>query len=143
MAYSVLTNLKNQINEDDLVMLSDDADAGIVDTTVTTAMIAKADAVIDSYLATKYSVPLSPVPEILTHYSTIIALHLLFARRSGAPEHIQKLYDNAIMFLENVREGNITLGADDPAGDRSDDEATEFATDNPARVFSRAKMAGF
>lgn len=141
MAYSTLDDLKNQLNEADLIQLTDDADTGAVVTTVTDAMIAKADALIDSYIGARYAVPLTTVPAIITHYSAVIAIYLLFSRRSGAPDHIQKLYDNALAFLKAVQDGDITLGANDPLGDQTDKGMPVFSSST--RVFARDKMAGF
>ena len=141
MAYSELPDLLIQISEKDLVGLTDDANTGTINKDTVIATIVKADAIIDSFMAAKYSVPLSPVPTITTHHSVIITLQLLYARRSGSPEHIQTLYDNNMMFLKAISEGTITLGDDDPDGDRTDDEIPEFVLTD--RLLTRAKMNGF
>ena len=141
MAYSELPDLLIQISEKDLVGLTDDANTGTINKDTVTATTVKADAIIDSFMAAKYSVPLSPVPTITTHHSVIITLQLLYARRSGSPEHIQTLYDNTMMFLQAIGEGTLTLGDNDPDGDRTDDVTPVFVLTN--RLLTRAKMNGF
>ncbi len=117
MAYSIQTDIEEQISQDELIELTDDAGSGSVDSSVVARAIADADAEIDSYCATRYSVPFDPVPVIIRKLSVDIAIYNLFARRSvlKVPEERQKRYDNAIRFLRDIAKGWISLGADAPS----------------------------
>ena len=86
MAYCTQSDLLEQISEDDMIQLTDDADAGNVDDDVVTRAIADADAEIDSYCGTKYDVPFSTVPVMVRKLSVDMSIYNLYARRQGAPE---------------------------------------------------------
>lgn len=143
MAYCTQTDMLEQIDEDILIDLTDDADAGIVDAGTVTRAIADADAEIDSYCGKRYAVPFSTVPAIIRKVSVEIAIYNLYGRRRGAPEDREKRYNNAVRLLSGVSKGDVSLGENDPDGSPPETRAPEMATTNPARVFSRSKMSGF
>ena len=137
MAYCTQADLLEQISEDDLIQLTDDSDAGIVDVSMVTRTIADADAEIDSYCGTKYDVPFSTTPVMVRKVSVDIAIYNLYARRRGAPDDRKERYDDAIAFLKDVSKGIAALGGDAPtAGDDAGPEATTAKSD---RVFSRGR----
>lgn len=134
MSYATQADILEQLDEDILVQLTDDADAGVVDADMVTRAIADADAEIDGYCGTRYDVPFTSVPAMIRKISVDIAIYNLYARRKGTPEDRQKRYENAVRFLNNVSKGVITLGGDAPAQDLdSGPEATAKKSD---RIFS-------
>jgi phage gp36-like protein len=137
MGYSVQTDLSEQISEDKLIQLTDDADAGSIDTDVITRAISDADAEIDGYCGTRYDIPFSPVPVMIRKLSVDIAIYNLYARRKGVPEDRQKRYDNALRFLRDVSRGLISLGSDAPVTDT--DSGPETTTKKSDRIFSLGK----
>ena len=138
MAYSTKTDILEQLEEDVLIQLTDDEDAGIVDEGKITRAIADADAEIDSYCGTKYDVPFSTVPVMIRKMSVDIAIYNLYARRRGAPEDRKERYDDAISFLKDPR-GIASLGGDGPSAD--DDSGPEATTVKSDRVFSRGRAS--
>ena len=141
MAYCTQTDLEEQIANADLIDLSDDAGSGAVDTSVIARSIADADAEIDSYCGSRYTVPFSPVPVIIRKYSVDMAIYHLFSRRSvlKVSEERQKRYDNAIRFLRDLAKGLNTLGGDDPG-----EPAASLAQSTQAkedRIFSIGKAS--
>lgn len=80
-----------------------------------------ADQVIDGYLRmrkpTPYTVPLNPVPGIVSVWARWIARYLLHKDRINTEERTDPIvrdYKQAIAFLEQVRDGKFSLGGDDP-----------------------------
>lgn len=145
MAYSTQSDLLEQISEDELIELTDDAAAGVVDTDAVTRAIVDADAEIDGYCGKRHTVPFTTVPEIIRKLSVDLSIFNLYARRSHleVPDSRQKRYDAAIRFLRDVARGIVSLGEDDPEGSPPDSNAPEMASTNPTRVFSRDTMSGF
>lgn len=141
MAYSLQTDIEEQISSGELIELTDDAGAGAVDSSAVSRAIADADAEIESYCSGRYPMPFSPVPPMIRKLSVDIAIYNLFSRRAilKLPEERQKRYDNAIRFLRDVSKGLISLGSDAPA-EPSDSlpQATRTKTD---RVFSMGKRS--
>ena len=139
MAYCTKTDILEQIEEDVLIQLTDDDDAGVVDEGKVTRAIADADAEIDSYCGTKYDVPFSTVPVMIRKMSVDISIYNLYARRRGAPDDRKKRYDAAISFLKDVSRGIASLGGDGPSAD--DDSGPEATTVKSDRVFSRGRVS--
>ena len=137
--YATLDDLQKQLPEDLLIQLTDDVGTGVIDTAVTDSALESADVEIDGYLGERYTLPLNPVPAIITKQAVDIAVYNLYARRQGPPEHWQKRYDNVIRFLGSVVKGDISLGVGDPEG-AVEDIAQVSAQD---RVFSRDTLKNF
>jgi phage gp36-like protein len=139
MAYCAQSDLLNQLDEDILIQLTDDADAGAIDADIVTRAIADADAEIDSYCGARYEVPFASVPVMVRKISVDIAIYNLYVRRKGVPEDRENRYKDAIRFLRDVSAGKATLGADAPAED--DDSGPEATTVKSDRVFTRGRSS--
>ena len=137
MAYCTKTDILEQLEEDVLIQLTDDEDAGIVDDDKVTRAIVDADAEIDSYCGTKYDVPFTMAPAMIRKMSVDITIYNLYARRRGAPEDRKERYDDAISFLKDISKGIASLGGDGPSAD--DDSGPEATTVKSDRVFSRGR----
>lgn len=137
--YATVDDLKKQLPEDLLIQLTDDAGNGIIDTTVTDNALEAADVEIDGYLGERYTLPLSPVPNIINKQAVDVAIYNLYARRQGPPDHWQSRYNNVIRFLEKVVKGDISLGAGDPEAGLADN--VEVSSSD--RIFSRDTLKGF
>lgn len=143
MAYSTLTDIKNLIPEETIIQLTDDENLGEVNQTRVDEAIAQADAEIDSYCASKYSVPFTTVPAIVKKCSVDIAIYNLYSRKvEEIPETRASRYKNAIRQLEGISKGLISIGVD-PAPAASSEGVAETNKTNDDRVFTREKMEGF
>lgn len=122
----------------------DPADVAVADLAleaITTA-IGDASAVIDGYLAARYSLPLASTPSVLIVYARAITRYLLHKDRRAmeSDDAIVRDYRDAMKFLELVSAGKVTLGAGDPT--TADNGSTvEFVGDCP--VFSRDQTRAF
>ena len=136
MAYCTLEDLQQKIDRNELVDLTDDADLGVIDTDRTDRAIDDAGSLIDAYCASRYKVPLDPVPAIIRKFCVDIAIYNLFQRRRGAPEDRQRDYTNAITFLQSVAAGRATLG------EQPEPEAPDESTGQASIINTRDKMFG-
>lgn len=104
--------------------------------------IRSADAEINGYLAKRYELPLSAVPENISKYSKDIAVFNLFSRigiDQGERESVNMTrYKNAIRYLESVAKGIVDLGLK-PIGQKA---STGFQMKSSTRLFSRDSMRG-
>lgn len=72
--------------------------------------IPAADSVIDSYLALKYTTPVSPAPYILTKLSCDLVIYDLFRDKAlKVPDFMQERYDQAIEMLKTLAMGKMKL----------------------------------
>jgi phage gp36-like protein len=104
--------------------------------------VADADGLIDGYLVRgKYSVPLAPVPRVVSGWSRDIARYTLHKDRIAdeRSDPIARAYRDALKLLQLVAEGRFSLGIDDPKAPVSD--SPQYAAE-PA-VFTRQNLADF
>jgi len=141
MPYCTLSNIKAMMDEDEIIRFTDDYDAGIINTSVTDKAIAGADALIDSHIAKRYSVPVSPVPDIVLDLAVDIAIYKIYSRRSQPPDEIRRKYDDAVKYLEKVAAGKIIIPDATAAATSTSDTAVTITSGT--RKFSRTTLEGF
>lgn len=135
MSYAVQADMVAALGEDELIQLTDRASppVGAIDAAVLTRALDAADGEIDSYLASRYSLPLATTPTILRDCACDIARYRLHDR--GVSELVKDNYKARIAWLRDVAAGKASLGG-----------ATENLTPNSAglpemtsggRVFAR------
>lgn len=127
----------------------DPADVAIADEALVhvTKALGDADGVIDGYLSLRkplaYTLPLSPVPGIVSVWARQIVRYLLNKDRVGTREETDPVvrdYKDAIRFLELTRDGKFNLGANDPLPPPSSG-APDFSV--PGRVFTHDSLQDF
>lgn len=136
MAYSAKVDIQKEISDDDLIGLTDDESAGIINDVRLTAAIAKADAIIDSYCGQVATVPFVIIPEIIKQHSVTIAIYFLYVRRGVAPDLIRKNYEDAVAHLKDIATSKASLPPVGEAGDSID--ANRDADD---KIFSMGKKS--
>jgi len=141
MAYCTQSDILESLDQTTLIQLTDDAGTEGIDASAVARAIADADAEIDGYCGSRYSVPFATVPDIIRKFSVAIAVKNLFSRRRGAPDNRRKDYDDAIAFLKDVAKGVASLGVNDPDGTPAASNAPDI--DGPDRVFDRDNLEGF
>lgn len=141
MPYCTLADITDMLDENEIIRYTDDAGTGLVNTSVTDKAIAGADALIDSHLAARYSVPVQDVPDIIIGLAVDIAIYKICSRRSAAPDEIRRKYDDAVRYLEKVAAGKIIIPKADSAP--ADTSAGSAAVTSSKRVFSRSSLQGF
>jgi len=106
------------------------------------AAITDAGAEIDGYLAKRYPLPLSHVPQALNKFAKDIAVYNLYSRiginEGDREKNILNRYKAAVRFLELVADGTVSIGTPDPATAAH----AGFKVDSPPRVFGRDKLSG-
>jgi phage gp36-like protein len=90
--------------------------------------LADADALIDGYLAGRYSLPLASVPPILKQYACDIARYRLYS--DAANDVVLARYKDAVNYLTRLGSGQISLGVSTPEPVSG---GVSFST--PGRVF--------
>jgi phage gp36-like protein len=138
MAYSLKADLLTEISEDDLIGLTDDESAGIVNDERVTAAIAKADALIDSYCGQVATVPFVTVPPIIKQHSITIAIYFLYGRRSVMPEVRGQNYKDAIKHLGDISTGKAALP---PTTEADYEDNIQTSRTEEDKVFSTGKKS--
>ena len=110
------------------------ADAGVIDNA-----ISDASALIDGYLSSRYSVPVSPAPVLIVGLACDISRRKLFTDR--APEQVQRAFDSALSVLRDNANGRGNIDA--AKADATTPSSGSFAVSAPDRVFSDSALTGF
>jgi phage gp36-like protein len=140
MTYASQQTLIDRFGEDELIQLTDRANLGAIDATVVARALADADAEINGYLSTRYTLPLSPVPAVLEKLACDIARYQLF--ENAVTEIVKERYENAIRFLKDVAAGKVTLGVDGN-GDTAATISNSVQMSSTTPVFRRSESDGF
>jgi phage gp36-like protein len=144
MSYATQQDLIDRADngEATLIELTDRAvpPTGLVDANVVAKAIADADALIDSYLQSRYVLPLASVPKSLTRASVDIALYDLYGSR--APKGVEDRYRDALRWLVDLSRGAVSLGLDENA-QATTAQGGVTQTTGSARQIDDLAMAGY
>lgn len=95
---------------------------------------------IDSYIAGRYVLPLSPIPQILTRIACELARYYLYDDQ--LTDTVKQRYDANIKFLSGVASGDLKLGVDAESGvEPTGGAGAELVTSG--RVWDRRSSGGF
>ena len=144
MSYATPQDIINRYPNRDLVQLTNE-DPTV--TTINTASLQQAlddaSAEIDGYLAGRFTLPLTEVPEVLSRLVCDVAIYRLQSLR---PVHdladARLRYDDAIAMLAKVASGAMTLGIGAEGHETQSAQDAE-ETSGSKRIFSRKRMRGF
>lgn len=111
MAYITLAQLIDRVGEPALVALTDRGQfaTGVIDVPTVDRAIADADAVIDGYLARRYSLPLSVAESMLVKIAGDLVFYALHIH---APDpKVEADWKAAMATLKDISSGTVTLTA--------------------------------
>lgn len=107
MTYATQTDLIERFGELELAQRTNRVDGATIDTVVLGRALADADAEIDSYLATRYTLPLSSTPPVVNRLACDITRYRLFD--DGVPETVRVRYLDAVSVLKRLASGDMLL----------------------------------
>ncbi len=140
MAYSTTQDIKDRINEDTLIQLTDTSSSGVLDEALVQSAIADADSIINSMISPVYQVPLANVPRVIKEHSAIIAIFKLHLFRSVEPGVWKDAYLRALEFLQSVAGGKAKLEGATSEPPTADDISNNVGFESNERKFSRDDM---
>ncbi len=142
MTYSTKQNLIDRFGATELQQLTDRTNIppSTIDDIVLGEALSDADALLDSYIAKRYSLPLDPVPSILTRMSGDIARFYLYGKRADKDGEVERAYKEAMAWAKDVARGLVEL---EQAGQPAEQTGGgTIRTEAPAKTFSRDSLKG-
>jgi len=115
MAYITKDELEKRLSKEYLLMIADDDQDGVLDEQVIDEAISQAQSEVDTYIGTRYEVPISDPPQVVKKLTADLAIYYLHMRKDNMPEAVQKLYDGALKLLTLIAQGKVTLGVTEEA----------------------------
>jgi len=140
MSYCTLQDLIERFSESELIQLTDRTNTGAVNETTVTRAIADSDAEIDSYLQTRYVLPLPSLPQILKSTASDITRYRLYDDR--ASEQVTKRYTDAVAWLRLVAARKVSLGLPELQASEAVSSGGPKISAEP-RTFTRDSLSGY
>ncbi len=135
MAYCTSEDIQNALPSADVIRLTDDEGAGVINTARLDEAISSAADEMDLYLGQKYALPISVVPAILAKLNIDLAIWNLYGRvKSQIPDMRVERYKNAVAMLDKIAGGKISIGCQPVP-----DPPVAGGYENPSRVSVRTK----
>lgn len=146
MPYCTSYEIIQVIPEIDLIQLTDDANTS-VNYEVLNAAINFAETTINSYLRSRYTLPLIEIPELIKVFAIDLTIYRLHSRRMirEMPESIINSYKNVITELGKIQKGIVSLGLESEAEDAQIAGHREFISNKTSqdRLFSKEVLDGY
>jgi phage gp36-like protein len=113
--YCTVQDIQNHITESELAQLTDDVNFTTIDQDKVLESIGWAASVINGYLRSRYSLPLSEVPQLIKDYCVDLALYRLHERRFSLdmPDSLINKRKFVIGELKEIQKGVISLNIED------------------------------
>lgn len=118
---------------------------GLVDDAAVTAALASASREIDTFLATRYDLPLPIQPPELVQPAVDIALYRLASTRQLLSEDMKERFKDALAMLKRLSRGEqeLVLPRPEPVeGETSLDGPNPIVVEGAPRLFDRKTMRG-
>lgn len=140
MTYAVKQDLIERFGQDELAHLTDRENATMINNTTVTRALADADSLINGYLQSRYTLPLTSVPQVLVACACDVARYYLHGDR--VTDIVKERYDTRISWLKDVAAGRASLGLD-AAGAETTTETGSVSYRANERVFTKDTLDGF
>ena len=141
MTYAAQSDLSDRFSAAELAQLTDRVNGTVIDTTVLGRALSDADAEIDSYLATRYALPLVSTPVVLVRMAADIARYRLYD--DGVTTAVRQRYEDAVSLLKRIASGDVQLAGSTPLTAATTGRGNAVATKVPTQVFSADALSGY
>lgn len=143
MAYATQADLEKMpgVGAAKLIELTDCAGSGAADSVIILQALDDASAVIDGYIAGRYALPLSVVPDLIKTWCCVLTRHALYP--NGVPEFVRTAYEDAVAQLRDVARGHVTLTIPGIGSEPAASPAGGVRGSSAPRVFDRATLEDY
>jgi phage gp36-like protein len=139
MTYATQTHLEDAFGAVEIRQIADRDGSGAADAAAIEAVLTRADAMIDGYLAGRYALPLVASPPAIIATACDLARYWLYD--DDVPEQVRKRFEDALRWLNDVAKGNVLLQLTAATADASTIGSPEFSA--PTRVWDATTLAGY
>ncbi len=142
MSYATQQDMVDAFGEVEMVELTnlEDTNAQTIHSAVLTRSLDDASSLIDTYLQSRYTLPLPSIPRALVRPCADIARYYLDKTRQR--EDVRQRYEDALAFLKLLANGQVSLGLDE-TGESTNAIGGRPDFYKPNRVFSDEALQGF
>lgn len=107
------------------------------------AVMLETDQLMDAHLALRLALPVDPVPLVLTRIARAIVRYELHKDRVTDPktDPVARDYYDAMRLLEGIRDGKVSVGANDPVSAES--PALDVRIESGRKAFGGRELSAF
>lgn len=105
--YASQSDMVERFGATELAQRTNRVDGLTIDAAVLARALADADAQIDSYMATRYTLPLATTPAVLNRLACDMARYGLYD--DGVPATVRQRYEDAVSLLKKFASGEVQL----------------------------------
>lgn len=145
MSYAGLQDMIDLYGEQQVCVAAGKNREGNLDIDAVVKSCDSATAEINTYLAARYTLPLSETPPVLKNLCIDVALYRVSLSAGKATNQKRQRYEDAINLLKRIGEGKADLDlVSDGGGNENGDQSSPKAAfqSGPPRLFDREKMGG-
>lgn len=140
MPYATQADLTDRFGAPELAQRTNRTDGLTIDTVVLGRALVDADAEIDGYLSTRYSLPLASSPVVLVRLACDVARYRLYD--DGVPTTVRQRYEDAVSLLKRLASGEVQLAGVSPAP-AAGGSGNAVAARVPSRVFGVDRLQSY
>lgn len=107
MTYATESDLVERFGFNELAQRTNRVDGLTIDIVVLGRALLDADAEINGYLATRYTLPLVSIPTVLVRIAADLARYQLCADK--VPDSVRQRYEDAVSVLKRLAKGEVQL----------------------------------
>lgn len=141
--YCTVNDISDDVTAATLVELTDDADAGAVDTALVETKILEQSNIIDSFLRGRYALPITDANDLSQLKSICVSLTVcdLFQRRIGLdyPVSLSERRNAALKFLQQIQSGVMALNS----GSGTSADSRFYKVNSKTKLFTNDDLAAF
>lgn len=143
MPYATTAHLIAQFGAYEVTQITDRAKLGVVDEAVAADALRRASGEMDSYLAARYPLPLTVVPDQLVDICCDIARYKLVGAHATETDVVRLRYKDALKKLEGIRDGKIDVGVAEAGAAPVESASVQVAWGSGGSVFNADSLAGY
>jgi len=138
MTYAAQADMVDRFGEAELAQRTNRVDGSSIDPVVLGRALADADAEIDTYLASRYQLPLAVVPEVLVRLAADMARYHLCG--DAAPDLVRQRHLDALALLRRMGTGEVQLAGGVALTTATGGSGNAVAMRAPQRVFGPGQL---
>ncbi len=141
MSYATLSDMTTRFGEIELAQLTDRTEGLVIQQNVLERALVDATAEVDGYLATRYRLPLTVVPQLLVRLVCDIARYRLYDERTT--EAVRQRYEDSVRMLKSLSSGAVLLAGAELTGANAPQASGDarVVSRSPARTFDAAGLS--
>lgn len=139
--YAALSDLSAQFGDREVLALTDRNGDGVPDTAVVAMALKRASDTIDGYLASRFPLPITVVPDQLVDICCDIARYKLCGAEVTATDAVRDRYKDALKTLAMIRDRKIDIGLSDAGQAPTETDSVQVV--GGSRVFTDNSMSNF